>query len=142
MDPLSITTGILTILRVGNTIQSGFKRVLALKHAPAALIALNNEINDLHRILKTIEDILRRDLDRREGILPSSFVTKLETTKGIALDIEKFIAHEITVVAPDGQYTRVDRSKWLRCGTRLQELKGKIQTNKADLSLELGMFNS
>ena len=147
MDPLSITTAIVTILGAGSTVQGGFKRILALRHAPDALIALNNEVNDLHRIVRAIDDLLRKHVEERHANQTSAnqnsnCVEKLQKAQEVALDVEKYIAYDLTVIAADGKITRIDRSRWLRSGTRIQGLKARIQVIKADLFLELGMFNS
>ena len=142
MDPLSITVGILAILGAGGKVGDGLRKILALKHAPEAVMALNNEVNEIHRIVQNIDDVLQRHARTPGSLTISSLVDTLVQTKMTALDVEKLIAYELTVVKADGQSTRIDRSKWLRSKERIQKLKERIQLNKASLSIGLSVLTS
>ena len=142
MDPLSITTGILTLLGAGCKIRNGLKRILDLRYASDALLALNNEVNELHRIVQDIDDLFRQASHRKENQSSSNLADTLAQTRIIALEVEKLIAYELTVVSIDGHGTRVDPSKLLRADHKIQELKMKMRSNKASLSIHLGILNS
>ena len=142
MDPLSVTTSILAILGAGGKVGTGLERILALKFASDAMLALNNEVNEMHRIVQDIDDLLRQDLHKSENQSVSNLADTLAQTKMIALEVDKFIAYELTVVSDDGHNTRVDRSKFLRSDTKIQELKTRMQSNKSSLSIQLGILNT
>lgn len=65
MDPLSITTGIVTLLAACSTISRTFDKIRRIRHVPDILYSLNNEISDLRLILLDMhdrrEEFLRKD---------------------------------------------------------------------------------
>lgn len=56
MDPLSITTGVVTLLAACSATAMTFKRILSLKDAPPLIQALNNEISDLQLAAMDVDD--------------------------------------------------------------------------------------
>ena len=139
MDPLSITASILAILGAGGKVGDGLKKIIALKDAPDALLALNNEINDIQIAVEDIGDLLRRcnvsDVTRSP---PSTVIRSLERTESTILELEGFIAYNLTTI--EAGRPRLDKSKWLRSTQKIQDLKTRLQSDKAAVSLSLGVL--
>ena len=59
MDPLSLTASIIAVLGAGGSVASGIERIVSLRHAPDALLALNNEIVDFQLVVRMIQELLQ-----------------------------------------------------------------------------------
>lgn len=65
MDPLSLTASVITVVGVADAAGRGLKKLIALRGASDAILALNNEISDLRLTLRELDSILR---DQRQMI--------------------------------------------------------------------------
>ena len=59
MDPLSITASALTLLAATKQVAMGLDKLASIKGAPAAVLALNNEVSDLRLVLSEAEPLLQ-----------------------------------------------------------------------------------
>lgn len=57
MDPLSITASVLTLVTAANKVAKGLDNLASIKGAPAAVLALNNELSDLRLVLTEAEPL-------------------------------------------------------------------------------------
>ena len=87
MDPLSVSTGILTLLGACSTISSTLSHIRQCRYIPDILTALHNEVSDLRLVLLDIhdhrEEFLKNDfslLSTREKRLLESCYSTLERT--------------------------------------------------------------
>ena len=140
MDPLSITAGILAILGAGGKVGNGLKKIIALKHAPDALLALNNEVTDVQIAVQDVDDLLRRYTDLSKTQIPIIVIRSLQQTKKTVLLVECFIAYDLTTIEAGRQ--RVDKSEWFQATSKVQDLKTKLQADKSSLLLSLGVLTS
>ena len=60
MDPLSLATGVVTLLGACSVVTKTFRRILSLKDAPPLIQALNNEISDLQLALMDVNDYVQQ----------------------------------------------------------------------------------
>lgn len=65
MDPLSITTGIITLLAACSNASKTFDKIRKIREVPEVLYSLNNEISDLRLVLFEIHDH-REELFKKE----------------------------------------------------------------------------
>lgn len=50
-EPISIAASVVTLVKTSRMVGSGITKLLALKHAPDILLALNNEVVDLEYLV-------------------------------------------------------------------------------------------
>ena len=58
MDPLSITVSIVALIGAAQQVAVGLNKLASLRGAPAAVLALNNELSDLRLVLSEAEPLL------------------------------------------------------------------------------------
>jgi len=139
MDPLSITAGILAIFGAGGKVGNGLRKLVQLRDAPAALLALCNEVTDLQCVVQNVDDLLQQWHD--EHALPSSTEGALNQAKATVLDLEKIIFYDLTNITTRGGY-RVDRSSWLRAETKVAAIKERIKAANISLVNALSLLNA
>jgi hypothetical protein len=86
MDPLSITAGILAIFGAGGKVGNGLRKLVQLRDAPDALLALCNEVTDLQCVVQNVDDLLQQWHD--EHALPSSIERWHTRYKSFRAEIE------------------------------------------------------
>ena len=144
MDPLSVTASIIALFQAGGTVSKGLKKIANLRNAPDILLALNNEVADLHALLGNIDNVLRhhREIIGLDPIV--SLCRALDRAKRTLLELENVLAYKLTSIrCKDGESHQVfDRSSWLRLESRVQRLKDEIREDKVSLSSELSVLTS
>ena len=138
-DPLSVTASILAILGAGGAVGKGLRKLLKLKRAPDILLALNNEIADLHCVIQTVNEVLRQHKAIEESSV-GRVSQSLDNIKRTLMTFESFVAYELTVVEDNDNHTRLDKSSWLLAEPKVKKLKNQIQVDKADLCLASSLF--
>ena len=116
MDPLSVTAGIIALFQAGGIVSTGLKKIAKLRDAPDILLALNNEVADLHCLVENVDDVLHQ---HREiiGLEPIVCLCRaLDRAKQTMLKLENVLAYQLTSIkCKDGElYPVLDRSSWLR----------------------------
>ena len=139
MDPLSITASILAIFDAGGKIGKGIKRLIRLKDAPSAFLALKNEAADLHSVVQDVDDLIRQRLDQQA--VPSSITEALTQAKSTLLALDKMIAYDLSMIMADGAQ-KVDRSSWLRAERKVSAIREDTKTAKWSLTYALSLLNS
>ena len=139
MDPLSITASILAIFDAGGKVGKGLKKLIRLKDAPNAFLALKNEATDLHCVVQDVDDLLRQRLD--EQAIPSSITGALSQAKSTLLALDKMIAYDLSMIMADG-CQKVDRSSWLRAERKVLAIREDTKTAKLSLTYALSLLSS
>ena len=139
MDPLTISVSVLTILDAGGKLSKLLRKSVHLKDAPDVLLALNNEVVDMHLVVTDVNDLLLSH--QLDGHPPKSLVNSLERARSLLLRSEKFIAYELTTVTSKGDI-RVDKSVLFRSERRLQDLQHEIRDVRITLGSALSLFAS
>lgn len=144
MDPLSVTASIIALFQAGGAVGKGLKKIANLRNAPDILLALNNEVADLHCLVENIDDVLRqhREIIGLEPIV--SLCRALDRAKRTLLKLENMLAYKLTSIkCKDGELHPVlDRSSWLRLENSVQRLKDEIREDKVSLSSALSVLTS
>ena len=60
MDPLSLTASIIAVVGVSGKAAEAIHKIAVLRGVPDIVLALNNEITDLHLVVSAIQDVLQR----------------------------------------------------------------------------------
>ena len=87
-DPLSAIASVLTLIGAGSQVAKGFNKILQLKNAPGVVLALQNEISDVHCVLNDIQSILERCAQEDFPPQASFLVRAVERTKETILAVD------------------------------------------------------
>ena len=140
-DPLSVIASVITLLSTGRQVVKGFEKILKLKHAPDIIFALQNETSVICCVIEDIQSTLERC--SLEGFTPpASLAGEIERTRKTLLAVDCLIAYDITVTDTKGTSNRIDKSRWLRKETKIEELKNQMRVNRVDLALGLSLLAS
>lgn len=146
MDPLSITVSILTILGTGGQVAKGVGKIRALKDAPNILLAMNNEIADVHCLVQEIDDDTRQHEELHKEVhetrISASVCRALEKVKETLLASKQLIAYELTTIDSVNGLVKLDWKRWLRLEDKTRQLQERMSNNKVDLSTALVGQNS
>ncbi|MCJ1312345.1 hypothetical protein MMC25_006019 [Agyrium rufum] len=80
MDPLSLVAGIIAVVGAGGQAANAIRKIASLRGASDVVLALNNEISDLHVILVAIQDVYERQESRDVSALDPRTVDPSVTT--------------------------------------------------------------
>ena len=143
MDPLSITTSLLALLRACSAASSTISKVRSLRRAPALIQALNNEISDLQLSLMDFTDYLREKGEGNSRIsdtnraISTMCSTLLNRTKSKVEDAEMLIHYQI--LKPGGESSfEINRIAFLREQNRLNQLQADLRNAKQQIT---GLFS-
>lgn len=137
-----MTAGIIAVVGAGNTIGKGLAKVIALRHAPDILLALNNEIIDLAYVVPDIDGLLKKEAEISGTTPPSSLHRALDNSRQNLTELEQLVLIELTTIKGKKNEAKLDRSVWLRTEPKVRELKDKIRDDRLRLSTALSVLAS
>ena len=132
MDPLSLTASLLAILGAGGAIAKGLNKIRNLKDAPAVLLQLNNEVTDLHILIRGVDELYNQRGDSINISQRDIIYSTLARAKEALLELEQLISYRWTKETNNG--VEVDRSVWIRAQTKMKETKDRIRNVRTDLN--------
>ena len=139
MDPLSITASVLTLLTAANKVAKGLEKLASIRGAPAAVLALNNELSDLRLVLAEAEPLLQRHA--HSAFFPATrgrtVQLSIDKAKGRLADLESIIGNRLM----RRMGTR-DRLGWLYEQDRVQKALTDVRTAKENVTAMLGVANA
>ena len=138
MEPLSVTASILTLLGAGGRIARALKKLSSLKSADV-LYALSNEVEDLRLVITEVDDLLQSAAETLHQQPPASLERALERVKYALLELERYIAYELTI--QHGEKARVDKSVYMRAEGKLQSIQESLRKHRQDLRSAIACFN-
>ena len=130
MDPLSISVGILTILGASGKIYIGLEKLRCLKEAPAAFLALNNEIADVEFVVQDVHGLTRGYQDIVGRPITQSVCRALENLKGTLLQLEQIMAYKLTNVDSRTNEVKLRKGAWMQSRRQLEELRRKLWNDR------------
>ncbi|KAL9046442.1 MAG: hypothetical protein Q9214_000722 [Letrouitia sp. 1 TL-2023] len=136
MDPVSTTASVFTLLEAANKVR---KTLIRLRHAPDKLLALNNEVTDLQLCIEGLKELDQQLKEMEIGSLGAQFCQHLTKIEDILLDLDKFVAYELTKI--DRGHPVVDRSVWLRSEKKIDRFKAQVKECKNDLDSIITKIN-
>ena len=136
MDPLSITASVLTLLTAANQVAKGLDKLASIKGAPAAVLALNNELSDLRLVLAEAEPLLQKYAYTAVSSTAGdrTLQRSIDKAKGRLADLESIIGNRLM----RRMGTR-DRIGWLYEQDRVQKALTDVRTAKANITAMLGV---
>ncbi|MCJ1479351.1 hypothetical protein MMC13_008036 [Lambiella insularis] len=129
MDPLSIIASTITLVSAGGAVGRGLRKLKSLKNAPEELLKLDEDINELYLLIRTIRDL-------PSPILQQNLVcAALKKAKKAVLEVERLIEYGLSKASSTLSSIKVDSWQWLlaedkirRSGLDLQDARLAILT--------------
>lgn len=139
MDPLSITTGVVTLLGASAATLRLFKRIGNLKNGPALIQSLNNEISDLHLAAMNINDYIKRARARKPQLtttyakLLDRCTEILEESKHRVQEVEALIHYRVLKPGREAEF-EINRLHFLQERSRLVQLQTELRDSRQRIS--------
>jgi hypothetical protein len=140
MDPLSISAALVTFLGASATVVGFLEELCSLRKAPAAILALNNEISDLRLLFHGLNNLTQQRHD--VSIASSTILPTLEKAQEKVRELEVILERRVIKrQLPSGQ-TEIDRIAWLRNKPKIQEIHDSFRDVKLNIATALGAVSS
>ena len=143
MDPLSVTASIIAFVGVSGQASRAIRKLAAVRGAPDLVLALNNEITDLHLVITTLQDALQR---QQLIAMPSSgYYTSITHSLQQALDkvqeLESLYSRLKPITPNASGILRLSSVKWLREQSKIRQMRDDLRTVELQLVGALGMLS-
>ena len=137
MDPFSLAVGLLTLVGTCATTRKTLNRIRSLRHAPALLQALNNEIVDLQLVLVDVKEYFDKvKKDEADG-LSTSILERgrllVEQTRNKVLEVDMLVQYEVLKAGREGSF-EVNWIAFLREQSHLQQLQTDLRHAKQHIT--------
>lgn len=145
MDPLSITVATLALIGAANQVAVGLNKLASLKGAPAAILALNNELSDLRLVLQETEPLLLKHKQAAGSGQPSfppkmidaTFLRSMDRAKEKLLDLESVVQNRLMT-----RMGAIDKLGWLREQDKVRKAQVDLRTVRLNITAALGVVTS
>lgn len=142
MDPLSISTAVVTFIGFSGSCAQLLRRVIRdANHAPDEILALSNEISDLNVLLSDLE-VTSRAIEQLYISEHSTAISiadainsQLMKARSILLDLEA-LGSELFAASPTGKI-KFQKYKWIRKKSLVLEMRQDLISIKRSLGLLL-----
>lgn len=114
MDPFSLTVGSFALLGAVVKVSAGVRKLAALKHAPAILLQLENDVSNLQRLVAEVYNILQ-DAQTIGARASEHLEEALKRAKLVVLELQEDIEYRLTKPSENSRIS-INKSKWLRSG--------------------------
>ena len=144
MDPLSITASIIAVIGAGGETAKVVRHLASMKGAPALLLALNNEIADLHLAVQAIQDILQKQSAAQRALdasVSASVANSLQLVNVKVMELEA-LHRRLQRQSPGIAPYELNKTAWLRQQKRVKRLQDDLQSVRINLGLCLGLLSS
>jgi cell division protein ZapA (FtsZ GTPase activity inhibitor) len=127
-EALGIASSTLTLV---DTSVKLVKLIRALKHAPAELLALNNEVADLKLLFSQVQVVQAEQPDALSN-LASTLDKTIETISHLSSLVDEYSRRPLT---------GVNRVRWLLEKSKIVSLKDELRERRSQLDTLLGVNN-
>ena len=161
-DPLSLVASIVAVVGVGGQVAKAVKKLASLKGAPDIILALNNEITDLHLVVLAIEDVFQKHCssgvpfpgNRAGDIHVDAAVTKaLQFAKDKTVELETLYQQIAPALSTPGGTSKVNKTMqsripklvknvWIQEQRRVKQIQQDLHSARLKLTAALGILNS
>ena len=156
---LSLVASIIAVIGVGGQVTKAVRKLASLRDAPDVILALNNEISDLHLVVVAIEDVFRKQQNRgvlwsgnqiKENNVDITVTNSLQYTKDKSVELEALYCRIVPSAFSSGG-SQIDKISWLQVQKRIKtvwlherikEMQKDLRSARLRLTTALGVLNS
>ena len=145
MDPLSVTVSIVALIGAAQHVAVGLNKLASLRGAPAAVLALNNELSDLRLVLSEAEPLLLKH--GRATAASQTAISTIANDTRLKLSIEgardKLV--ELESIIQNRLMTRmgaIDRLGWLKEQDKIRKALHDFRILRLNITVMLGVVTS
>ena len=140
MDPLSITVSIVALIGAAQQVAVGLNKLASLRGAPAAVLALNNELSDLRLVLSEAEPLLLKH-GRATAASTVANDTRLkpsiEGARAKLVELESIIQNRLMT-----RLGAIDRLGWLKEQDKIRKALKDLRIVRLNITAMLGVVTS
>ncbi|KAL8887444.1 MAG: hypothetical protein Q9215_004979 [Flavoplaca cf. flavocitrina] len=140
MDPLSVTTGVLTLIAACNALASTIAKLNRLRHAPKELEALETEICALQTCIEDINALVHTHSDNPSGILGKlSLGEHINDARHKIEQIQQFLDTSVLDLASS---SKIRKSYWLNWQLEFGRLRQELRDLRSRLGTCICLYNA
>ena len=159
-EALSLVASIIAVVGAGGQLAKIVRRLASIKDAPDIVLALHNEITDLHLVVVAIEDVFQKQ--RTSGIpfpgnrageihIDANVTSSLRYAQDKTVDLEALYQRLAPSASGSPGSSQIDKKAWLRIQKivkttwlreRMKEIQRDLRSARIRLTTALGMLNS
>ena len=145
MDPLSIAAGIIALVGATQKVAAGLNKLASLRGAPAAVLALNNELSDLRLVLSEAEPLLIKHGRVAVGTQAVTPTPTADDRLKLSIDRARDGLADLESVLQNRLMTRMgkfDRLGWLMEQEKVRKALHDLRTVRLNITAMLGVVTS
>ena len=159
-EALSLVASIIAVVGAGGQLAKIVRKLASIKDAPDIVLALHNEITDLHLVVVAIEDVFQKQ--RTSGIpfpgnraaeihIDANVTSSLRYAQDKTADLEALYHRLAPSASGSPGSSQIDKKAWLRIQKivkttwlreRMKEVQKDLRSARIRLTTALGMLNS
>lgn len=140
MDPLSVATGVLTLIGACNALASTIRKLHHLREAPRELGALEKEISALQSCTDGISHLVQtHGQSRREVMGHSSIGVCVGTARQKIEEIQQYLDRSLLDPSSGG---KIRKSAWLRWQSEFDRLRQDLRDVRSEIETCICLFNA
>ncbi len=140
MDPLTITTGVLTLIGACNALASTIQKLHHLREAPKELESLEKEISALHSCADGISHLVQAHGPSRKRAIGQ---ISIGVCVGDARQKIEQIQHVLDRSLLDlSSSNKIRKSAWLRWQSEFNRLRQELRDVRSEIGTCISLFNA
>ena len=142
MDPLSLTASIIAVLGASATVASGIEKIISMRNAPDAILALNNEVADFQLVVGMIHELLQdynSSNSTESAVYTESLTSVLVRAKQKLLELDMLIQYRLMTGGTKQDFNRI---AWVREHRKVKALQDEIRSIRMNLVAVIGVLTS
>ncbi|KAI4231332.1 MAG: hypothetical protein LQ349_005690 [Xanthoria aureola] len=140
MDPLSVTTSVLTLIAACNALASTISKIHHLRHAPTELEQLEAEISALHSCTDALNILLHTHSDNQSAMFDHLSLGRI--VKDARQKIEQTQGFLETSVLDLSSSNKIRKSVWLKWQSEFTRLRQELRDVRSQLGTCICLFNA
>ena len=151
MDPLSLTASVIAIIGIGAQAAKAISKLASMRGAPDVLLALNNEIVDLHLVVLAVQDAFQKqrtsgtsfpDYRSDEVYINDSIISSLKEAKEKTLELDALYHCLRASTSRSDGFTSLNKVAFLLEQNKVRKMQEDLRCVRLKLGIALGMLNS
>ncbi|KAI4261852.1 MAG: hypothetical protein L6R42_002955 [Xanthoria sp. 1 TBL-2021] len=140
MDPLSVTTSVLTLIAACNALASTIRKLHHLRHAPKELKQLEAEISALHSCTEGFNVLLHTHSDNRNGMFDHlSLGVYIKDARQKIEQTQQFLESRVLDLSSS---SNIRKSVWLKWQSEFTRLRQELRDVRSQLGTCICLFNA